>query len=67
MKVEGEGEGEGPSEARLKSAAQHLPLHARFDRDGAVEAVMAIERRFSPELGVAPDMENGEGCCSSKT
>lgn len=54
MKVEGEGEGEGPSEARLKSAAQHLPLHARFDRDGAVEAVMATERHFSPELGVAP-------------
>ena len=54
MKVEGEGEGEGQSEARLKSAAQYLPLHARFDRDGAVEAAMATERRLSPELGGGP-------------
>ena len=29
-----EGEGEGQGEASYERAAQHLPLHARFDGDG---------------------------------
>lgn len=49
---EGEGESEGQGEARFERA-QHLPLHARRDLDGAGEAGLATERRLSAQLGVA--------------
>ena len=51
-KGEGEGEGQGQGKARFERA-QHLPLHARGDLDGAGEAGLTTERRLSAQLGVA--------------